>query len=82
MDTESKSSCEVCDGEGRCLIFDKHGKDRFSVVCPECFGSGEVDDDSEEDNPDWPPASSAASITSTEQMHDHIKEHWSKEAKK
>jgi hypothetical protein len=33
--------CEVCGGEGLYPIIDSHGRERYSIKCPECFGSGE-----------------------------------------
>ena len=37
--------CEVCNGEGTYPIFDNYGQSRYSIRCPECYGSGEADEE-------------------------------------
>lgn len=42
------SECGVCCGLGWYPIIDRHGKERFQIKCPECFGDGvEPTDDPE-----------------------------------
>ncbi len=37
--------CEVCGGDGRYPIIDKHGYERYTIRCPDCLGSGEADEE-------------------------------------
>jgi DnaJ-class molecular chaperone len=37
--------CEVCNGQGTYPIFDNFGQSRYSIRCPECYGSGEADEE-------------------------------------
>lgn len=57
-----EKECDVCVGTGEYLIVDRYGSDRFYIKCPECIGIGKVDE--EIDNPDLPPRSTAAAISS------------------
>lgn len=38
-------ACEVCGGDGLYPIHDMHGRERFSIQCPECFGAGRSDEE-------------------------------------
>ena len=37
--------CGVCEGDGRYPVIDNHGRTRFLIQCPECFGSGLEDEE-------------------------------------
>lgn len=37
--------CDVCGGEGWYPIIDNNGCERYNIKCPECFGSGEADEE-------------------------------------
>lgn len=63
--------CDVCEGSGRALIFDRYGNERYSIRCPECGGCGSIVDEVEEPN-DWPPASTAARIKSMDELRSFI----------
>lgn len=39
-----RDSCEVCCGEGYYPIHNKHGREMYSIRCPECYGSGYADE--------------------------------------
>jgi DnaJ-class molecular chaperone len=34
--------CSVCNGEGTYPIIDTYGVERYTIQCPECYGSGQV----------------------------------------
>jgi hypothetical protein len=71
--------CEVCDGLGDYPIIDNRGSTRYYIRCPECFGHGSIEDEGEpKEEPDLPPRSSAASITSMDELRDHVARHWSR----
>ena len=36
----AEKPCEFCEGSGKYPIFDQHGKQRYSIGCPECCGEG------------------------------------------
>lgn len=38
MSDEEK--CEVCEGSGIYPIIDRHGRELYSIRCPECDGDG------------------------------------------
>lgn len=59
--------CEVCEGEGTYPVMDKYGKHRFSISCPECFGSGTCEPDEDEEQFEYPP-STAAGVHSIEDL--------------
>ena len=46
-------ACEVC-VDGRYLFIDQHGKDRGTIRCPVCFGSGVDPGDEDEEDEDDP----------------------------
>lgn len=62
-----KIECDVCEGRGQALIFDRWGCERYSVTCPHCFGDGEVEPD-KPDDPTLPPPSTAARIPSMDDL--------------
>jgi hypothetical protein len=71
--------CEVCDGLGDYPIIDNRGSARYYIRCPECFGHGSIEDEDEpKEEPDLPPRSSAASITSMDELRDYVARHWSR----
>lgn len=37
-------TCEVCRGDGRYPVIDRYGRERYSIKCPDCLGSGEADE--------------------------------------
>lgn len=43
-----KFDCEECEDDGACEFCDGHG----TIDCDECGGSGEVDEDKDEDDSD------------------------------
>jgi hypothetical protein len=63
--------CEICDGHGDYPIVDSHGRERYCITCPECRGSGEIDDDLPP--PEWPPRSTAADIFTKEELAEAVK---------
>lgn len=40
----SDNRCTVCDGAESYPIIDRHGREVFSITCPQCDGSGLSDD--------------------------------------
>jgi len=36
-------SCDVCCGEGRYPIHNRFGSEVYSIECPECCGSGQME---------------------------------------
>lgn len=68
--------CEVCNGGGDYPIIDNFGSTRYSITCPECFGSGEEIEEPAPEPSDLPPASSAAFIKSMDDLRDHVAKHW------
>jgi hypothetical protein len=72
------SECDVCCGEGSCPIIDNRGSVRMNIRCPECFGSGEADDEAEfslEDDPSIPPASTATRIRTMDDLRAFVAKH-------
>jgi DnaJ-class molecular chaperone len=79
--THVTKQCEVCGGEGNYPIIDMHGTERYSIRCPECFGSGtEIDEvataKAEAAEQGLPPASTAASIKDVDHLRFYIEKHW------
>lgn len=62
------SACTVCGGLGDYPIIDWHGRERYSIRCPECFGNGKSAPPVCDEPDDLPPRSTAASI----QTHDDL----------
>lgn len=70
--------CPVCEGDGQYPIIDARGRERYSIRCPECYGSGLGDEPVLAPEPsDLPPASTAAKIKTMTEMREHIAEKWS-----
>lgn len=69
--------CPVCEGDGQYPIIDARGRERYSIQCPECYGSGLEDEPAPVPEPDGlPPASTAAKIKTVAEMHENVREHW------
>ena len=67
------TKCDICEGSGMYPIFDKHGRERYSIECPECFGTGDAYEDSAADKPAYEyPASTAASIKSMDELRERF----------
>lgn len=66
--------CDVCDGDGTYPVIDSKGSHRYSIRCPECFGSGKYYVEAIEEPIEWPPPSTAASIHTTEQLREAVKD--------
>lgn len=72
MTQEKAIKCEVCDGLGLYPIMNRHGRELYSIRCPECHGCGPTvaEPDIVETDPwmrEYPP-STAAHITSMDQL--------------
>ncbi len=68
--------CGVCGGEGYYPIIDMKGTERYSIRCPECYGSGEEYKEPQEEAGGFPPRSTAAKITTTDQMREYLDRVW------
>jgi DnaJ-class molecular chaperone len=46
--------CEVCEGDGRYPVINRHGQELYTILCPECEGYGvdDVDAEPEAEQPD------------------------------
>jgi len=71
-------TCDVCVGTGAYPIINSKGQELYSIRCPECFGHGNApaEVETETDEFDLPPVSSAARIQSMADLRKHIVEHW------
>ena len=71
--------CDVCGGGGRYPIHDMHGRERYTISCPECYGSGlgEEPEEAAAEPEDWAPKSTAAAISSSDEMREYVSKHWS-----
>jgi hypothetical protein len=74
------SECNVCVGLRYYPIIDRYGTELYSISCPECMGTGTVQEEvssAPAEAEDLPPASTAASIFSMDDMRLHVAKHWS-----
>ncbi len=82
-ETMSKE-CDVCGGEGTYPIMNMGGREVYSIECPECGGSGEEYDEEAErvaeayeaELDKVHPRSTAARVSSLEEMRNVIKNNW------
>ena len=64
------TECGVCGGSGTYPIFDSHGRELYSIACPECMGTGvSLDCIDTPSSYEFPP-STAATITSIDGLRE------------
>jgi hypothetical protein len=63
--------CDICNGTGEYPIHNRFAFHVYSIVCPECHGDGEADDEPEADD-HLPPASTAATIKTMDDLRRHM----------
>ncbi len=47
--SDAVGDCDVCIGDGRYPIHNKHGREVYTIECPECCGTGEAAEEDPEE---------------------------------